>query len=63
MATVKRVGKELRVKLTAKDMREAAVDASWGAALDDDGMVSCKEVPRRVKRDAKGGYIVTWTLV
>lgn len=63
MATVKRVGKELRVKLTAKDMREAAVDASWSAALDDDGMVSCKEMPRRVKRDAKGGYTVTWFLV
>lgn len=63
MATVKKVGTELRVKLTAKEIREAAVDASWSAAIDDDGMVSCKEIPRRVKRNAKGGYTVTWILV
>lgn len=62
MAGVKRVGTELRVKLTAKEVREAAVDVSWRAAIDDDDMVSCKEIPRRVKRDAKGGYTVTWIL-
>lgn len=63
MATVKKVGKELRVKLTAKEVRAAAVDASWSAAIDDDGMVACEEVPHRVRRDAKGGYTVIWTLV
>lgn len=63
MAIVKKVGKELKVRLTARDMREAAVDASWSAAIDDDARVAVEEEPIRVRRDAKGGYTVTWVLV
>ena len=63
MATVKKVGTELRVRLTAKEIREAAVDASWSAAVNDDARVAVEEEPSRIRRDAKGGYSVTWVLV
>jgi hypothetical protein len=63
MSTVKKIGKELRISLTAKEIRESAIDAAWAAAVNDDPSVAAEERPRRVTRDSKGGYTVSWHTV
>lgn len=63
MAKVRKLGTELRIDLSARDIREAAIDAAWGAAVKQDSNVAVQtENPSVVIRDSRGGYRVAWNL-